>query len=385
MKTLFALVAVGILLFGCAALGGSSTSSNPPEGSPPSGQQEAPEQQPVPPPAQKTKTATPQQPETNEPETQPEPENISIKEQPPAEEQEPQGQQPPSAADLLSNPSLAGSPHPKVKEPNTPPCCNHPYYHKIYRAFSSDAVSWQKEGALIKDHASVPAILQKDDGSFIVYYVDGEYDTVDCIVSQDGKTFSPGDCTIYGFAGWKAYDPYVVKLENGYYRMFFYAPTMDLMGDSRIMSATSKDGISWLQDAGVRFSHPQIYDPPVINTGSGWWMFAGYNPASSPGSFPEPKIVSATSSDGITFAKEAVLDFGGNVPEIVKLDDGRYALYYCGMGGIAMSTSSEGVSWSSGTTALSSDPGKITCDPSIIKMKDGRWVMYYKVQEARMQ
>lgn len=377
MRTLLALIAVGILLFGCA-----SQQAQP-----------AQEQNP-PPPLQQQKPATPQQneqaeaePQTNEqqtplqPETQPPSQQNQTNES--AAEQPPQEKQPQySEEELLDNPQLAGSPHPKVKSTNIMGCCSHPYYHKVYRAFSSDGISWQKEGALIRDHASVPAIMQRDDGTFILYYVDGEYDTVDCMVSQDGSSFSAGNCAIYGFAGERAWDPYAVRLADGNYRLFYFTPNPELEGDNVIMSATSRDGISFVEDPGIRFSHPQIYDPAVMDTGSGWWMFAGYNPESAPGSFPEPKIVFAKSSDGLTFSRESVLDLGGNVPEIVKLDDGRYALYYCAMGGIAMATSSDGASWSSGATALSSDSGKITCDPSVIKMRDGRWVMYYKVQET---
>lgn len=104
----------------------------------------------------------------------------------------------PPASQSVFDPKSAGNPHHKIAA-SPPPCCNHPYWHKVYRAVSSDGLNFKEVGGMIKDKASVPAILQKGDGSFILYYVDGRYDTMDCSVSSDGINFSPGNCTIYGF------------------------------------------------------------------------------------------------------------------------------------------------------------------------------------------
>src|SRR3989344_668976 len=268
------------------------------------------------------------------------------------------------------DPASFGSPNPRIKQ-QIPQCCNHPYWHNVYRAFSDDGVSFQKEGTLLKEHASVPAILQKDDGSFILYYVDGEYDTTGCSVSQDGKTFTAGNCRIYGFTEEKAWDPYVIKINSSFYMMYFFAPKPS--GENRIMSAISKDGISWLQEPGIRFQYQGVLDPAVIRFDGQWRMYMGDNSQGS------PLIIVANSSDGLNFAKEYELDLGGNVPEIVKLDNGQYALYFC-KDGISYVTSSSGYVWSSAKQALSPEAQKIVCDPSIIKLQDGKWAMYYKTQ-----
>jgi len=363
----FALIAVSILLLGCTA--------QPPLPE----QQKTPWQEPVSPPVQEPKiTGQPPAPAAGqEPQETPLPavQPLTPEQQPPQPNQANA-----TAAPAEFNPALAGSPHPKVKQPSYPPCCSHPYYHEVYRAFSSDGVSWQKEGTLVKDKASVPAILQKDDGTFILYYVDGEYDTIDCSVSQDGKAFSPGNCTIYGFTEQKAWDPYVVNLGNGSYKMYYFTPPSDLFGESKnqIRSAISKDGIKWLQEDGVRFEYNGILDPVVIKMEDTWRMYAWYmGKGNEPGN---SVMVSATSQNGLDFAFEKEFNVGGGIPEVVKLDSGKYALYVCS-GGITMFTSADGLSWSGGKVVVSpAQSEKIVCDPTVIKMDSGRWAMYYKTQ-----
>jgi hypothetical protein len=277
------------------------------------------------------------------------------------------------------DPASHGSPHPKIASVPTSPCCNHPYYHKVYRAFSDDESTWVKEGKIIKEKASVPAIIQRDDGSYVLYYVDGTFDTMDCSVSKDGgKTFSNGDCTIYGFTESKAWDPFVTKLDNGYYRMFFVSPPADLInGKIKVMSALSLDGINWLQEDGARFDEVDVVDPTVAKIGSTWFMYAGYN---VPGE--SAQILIAKSLDGLTFKKDRVINLGGNVPDVIDALDGDAHLYYC-KNGISRSSSSDGVTWSDERSVLSPGQNQIMCDPSVIKTSKGNWVMYYKIQEVQ--
>jgi len=277
------------------------------------------------------------------------------------------------------DPAAYGSPHPKVVSDDIPSCCSHPYYHSIYRASSEDALEWQVEGVKIKDHASVPAIIQLDDDSYILYYVDGSYDTLDCQVSETGETFTDGNCTIYGFTEERAWDPYVVKLSDGYWRLYFVSPP-DGPGSTKIMSALSTDGISWLQEDGVRFQIDDlaIIDPAVKKMGDIWRMYTWYEGDGDGSSI----MVTATSSDGLTFTEEKQFDAGGGIPEVTQLDSGLWGLYVCA-NGISLSTSADGVNdWSSLSTMIAPGAGQIVCDPSIIKTNAGDWMMYYKIQEV---
>jgi len=263
------------------------------------------------------------------------------------------------------DPEKIGNPHPKIKQV-IPPCCSHPYWHSIYRAFSIDGITWQQEGELLKEHASVPAIVQRDDGIFILYYVDGETDTLECSISSDGKDFEQGNCIIYGFTEQKAWDPYVMKLENGIYRMFFFSPGI---GDNRILSAISKDGIKWQQEKGIRFQQAAVYDPAVIKIGTTWKMYLGQ-------AVERGNILVARSDDGENFELEKEFDFDGSVPEVTQLEKDNYALYFCNKG-IQVVTSSNGLEWKDRKTAVAQPASKIFCDPSVIKVDD-QFIMYYK-------
>ncbi len=278
------------------------------------------------------------------------------------------------------DPASVGSPHTRDSEKH-PDCCNHPYWHKVYKATSFNGTTWNRENVLIEEHASVPAILEKDDGSFILYYVNGDVDTMDCSVSQDGKDFTKGGCTIYGFTENKVWDPYIVKIENGFYRMYFYAPSKGLVREEqehKIMSAISKDGINWLQEEGPRFEYQGIIDPAVIKMGGVWRMYTWYpKDAGGPGN---SVMVSATSNDGLNFQFEKEFNVGGGIPEIVEYSRNRYRMYFCEQG-ISAVTSTDGLDWSRKQTVLPAGPGEIVCDPSVIK-SGGEWVMYYKVQEV---
>ncbi|MBI4713739.1 hypothetical protein HY771_00930 [Candidatus Uhrbacteria bacterium] len=276
------------------------------------------------------------------------------------------------------DPASHGSPHPKISSVPSTLCCNHPYYHKVYRALSNDETSWVKEGKLIKDRASVPAIIQLDDGSYVLYYVDGNYDTMDCSVSTDGETFTSGNCTIYGFTESKVWDPFVMKIDNGYYRMFFVSPPTDLInGQTKVMSALSKDGINWLQEDGVRFEEWPVVDPTVAKIGSTWYMYAGYSVSGG-----SAQIAIAKSTDGLTFKKDRIIDLGGNVPDVIEAVDGKMHLYFC-KNGISRVSSSDGLNWSDERSVISSGYSQIICDPSVIQTSKGDWALYYKVQEIQ--
>lgn len=65
---------------------------------------------------------------------------------------------------------------------------------------------------------------------------------------------------------------------------------------------------------------------------------------------------------------------GGNVPFVYQLEGGGYRLYFCGQGGILSAKSADGLNFTA-------EPGVRTpgCDPSLVKLDDGRYRMYYKL------
>jgi len=263
------------------------------------------------------------------------------------------------------------------KTVQTPPqCCNHPYYHSIWKATSNDGRAWTKENRLIIDHASVPHPTQLANGSIVVYYVNGSIDTFDCSITEDGINYKYGDCKLFNYTTQKAWDPYVIKLDNGKYRLFFFGPEqggpgqLPQMASNKIYSALSDDGINFYQESGIRFQHNEITDPAVIFVDGVWKMYLAKGPG----------VLIATSSDGYSFTKVGEYNTQGSVPDILKLDDGSLLLFIC-RNGISYMTPPE-ISGSTNTlgVAISVDQGYITCDPGIVRLANENYVMYYKKQ-----
>jgi predicted GH43/DUF377 family glycosyl hydrolase len=74
---------------------------------------------------------------------------------------------------------------------------------------------------------------------------------------------------------------------------------------------------------------------------------------------------------------------GASVPFILKLGDGRFRMYYCGMGGILSALSSDGLNFVKEpgiriNPGLSGSDELVVCDPTVVSLPDGKFRMYYK-------
>lgn len=103
---------------------------------------------------------------------------------------------------------------------------------------------------------------------------------------------------------------------------------------------------------------------------------SGFSTATTP---PSP----ATPSFTVTVESGIRLQ-DASVPSVIKLSDGRFRIYYCGPGGIVSALSSDGLSFTkeTGTRLVPIGPlgndESVVCDPSVIQLADGRFRMYYK-------
>ncbi len=190
-----------------------------------------------------------------------------------------------------------------------------------------------------------------------------------------------------------AYISDVVKISGGY-RMYYTGYDGSTL---RILSATSSDGVSWTKDSGVRlspggeFNVDAIASPDVIKLDSGSYRMYYMGVA---GGAPNHYILSATSSDGLTWTKESGyrLTTGGTYdsgqvhnPEVIKLDDGTYRMYYFGSESgssayrILSATSSDGLTWTkeSGVRIERDSTSDQVCYPDVIRLSDGSYRMYY--------
>ena len=151
--------------------------------------------------------------------------------------------------------------------------------------------------------------------------------------------------------------PFVHGLNDGKVRLYY-------CNSRGILSAVSKDGLTFAKEIGVRISpgtgfESVVCDPTIIDLPSGK-MRVYYKGADSQNPGPGQsihKIYSAISSDGLTFKKEGLRidsetsgDNGwASVPDAIILPDGRVRIYYVtasGMQhGIGSAVSSDGLNF----------------------------------------
>ena len=158
---------------------------------------------------------------------------------------------------------------------------------RLYRAESKDGVGWTKtsgagvNGSVLEPSSadgaflSAPDLLRSNDGTLVLYFNTSNGERVETARSSDeGRTWTRGgSVTIAGFArNRKAADPDVILLPGGGYRLFFGAG--EIGGPNpRILSATSSDGQNFTLDEGERLSGEagtlHRVDPDVVEIAPG--------------------------------------------------------------------------------------------------------------------
>ena len=183
--------------------------------------------------------------------------------------------------------------------------------------------------------------------------------------------------------------PYVMKLANGTFRMYYWT-------SQGIVSALSRDGMQFTQEPGIRIAPDQsdassteflVTDPTVADTGNGTvrMYYTGMNGTLDPAS-AQRNIFSAISSDGLQFTKEGVrIDSQQNennnwvaMPEAVRHSDGTVYLYYDSHnpnagGGIMVASSKDGLQFNAGVPLVQSTG--LLIDPSVLRMPNETYVM----------
>lgn len=143
--------------------------------------------------------------------------------------------------------------------------------------------------------------------------------------------------------------------------------------------ATTKDG--W-KEVGPAFAGTYA-DTSIVALADGTYrMYTGVQPEVAGNKL---EVFSATSKDGITWTKEA-----GNrktmatFPEVLKLDDGTYRMYFQNAGVIKSATSKDGLTFTdeAGTRIDITNDAGITLDnvaaPAVLKLNDGSYIMVYR-------
>jgi hypothetical protein len=243
-----------------------------------------------------------------------------------------------------------------------------PWNHRVMSASSSDGLTWVKDNKIIADQASVPDAIVDSDGNIRIYYVDWyNGHVISVALSHDGIDWIYKKVTIQGeVAGSQSavspVDPDIVLLPDGRYRLFY-------MYDGEIYSAISKYGINFVKENGVRFQGEPgetWMDPDVVKMGDVWRMFTWRIVGDT------CEVISAVSSDGLTFTKENVLTTVGNISCTIPVTGG-YRMYYV-ESGISSAFSSDGRNLVYEGVRLED-----AADPTVIRLPNGTCKMFYKI------
>ena len=248
-----------------------------------------------------------------------------------------------------------------------------PYKDKISYAIGTSLTDWTDSGKTLVEHASVPDVIYKD-GKLFVYFTDvsqdGVPEQIGLITSSDeGQTWSDKqNLTITNMGDKTPVDLAPMVLDDGRIRLYYFdiSKTMtEGVEKNTIYSAISNDGINFTQEEGARFTYNNIFDPDVIKVGDTWRLYVG----------SERTVLSATSTDGLTFTYEGIAFTDGSIPNVVYENN----LYYLFTDGISIATSVDGKTFSA--TSNSFDIGKLTADPGVAKITNGKYIMVYKTSD----
>jgi predicted GH43/DUF377 family glycosyl hydrolase len=203
--------------------------------------------------------------------------------------------------------------------------------------------------------------------------------------------------------------PDVIPLPDGRWRMYYEARVKDL--PTIVLSAISEDGLAWQREPGVRMADPKwsfgtprclyIESPDDAPDRLRYRLyFHHYSYPLQAGLDKQNHIISAVSDDGLQFeiepgvriAQESAERESSAVyaPEVVRLGDGSYRMYYSGwsekiQGGIFSATSSDGLNWKKDPGPLLELDRPLDCrmvsEPCVIKLDDGRCRMFYEAED----
>ncbi|NRA17506.1 MAG: hypothetical protein HRU04_18610 [Oceanospirillaceae bacterium] len=265
-----------------------------------------------------------------------------------------------------------------------------------------------------------PNVVRLPEGGFRMYYtghgpgrtIEASYGYILSAVSKDGLNWSkePGiRIDVHGpNATHRVLCPDVIPLPDGRWRMYFEASECDR--PTSILSAVSTDGLQWAPEEGVRIAHSEwsFGSPRCIHVGSSEKLeeleyrlyFHHYSFPMRTGLGAHNHIISAVSKDGLKFEIEPGIriaqesqereSYAVYAPEIIRLADSSYRMYYSGWsdkirGGIFSASSLDGLNFiKDAGPVLDLDrslDSRMLSEPCVINLNDGRCRMYYEAED----
>jgi predicted GH43/DUF377 family glycosyl hydrolase len=236
---------------------------------------------------------------------------------------------------------------------------------RIFRATSTDGVSWQRDGVPVLEPTSgdafdnykveTPNVLKRPDGTWAMYYSGNINDPselgfgIGLATSPDGETWTRVAATPVlapNSDELSLIGPSVLLEDDGSYLMLYASITP--LETIQIYRATSTDGVSWSREGAVlsmddidRVSPDDygVMGPELVKTDAGYEMV--YNPLLRDGeTAPAKAIFYARSPDGRTFTKHPTplhVTTSGDAFDATEVgaqawmrDGDRYRIWYLG-------------------------------------------------------
>lgn len=202
-------------------------------------------------------------------------------------------------------------------------------------------------------------------------------------LSTDGLSFSHKPITGLPRG---AHDPAVVILADRRMRMYFMGQRQPGQGPAgqNVLSAVSRDGITWSSEPGVRLADPAHAGVPeviVLPDGSYRMFYSAEDRRQAPYTF----VKSATSRDGLTFTvdqgQRTPAYFSG--PGIVEAQPGVWIMTVARVhpehphNQLFLASSQDTLTWTMASDPLLQRSDGNTFDPDLLVLGDGRLRLYY--------
>ena len=239
---------------------------------------------------------------------------------------------------------------------------------------STDGLVWT-DPIQLATAASVPEIVTLPDGSLLAMWVSfadkpsrfGEKLAVARLSNGSQTWQQQGNISIADSDNITLVDPDLVVLPDGRLRLYAYDIRTD-KATHTIMSAISTDnGKSFRMEPGIRFASEEMWDPNVVIMADGQYRMY-YNGGDA--------IKSAVSPDGVTFVADPEVRWSkGGIPGAI-IQDQTVWLYGCDKG-LARRASSDGLTFGASTQLkIKSPAGLFMCDPSVSINDQGWWMVF---------
>ncbi len=242
-----------------------------------------------------------------------------------------------------------------------------PWNHDLMVTRSADGLSFGDAGVFV-ERGGVPSVIRDRGGRIVAVFQwfpfdDPEaFDRVAVVFSDDdGATWSePEPVRVAGLPeGYiRPFDPAIVQLDDGRYRLYFTSRDGPANGQPAIYSAISSDAVAYTFEEGARFAPVEgTVDAAVVRFGGAWHLYSHTMQANTGRGYH------AISADGLVFERAADVMAGTGrqwIGNAVAL--GSVLRYYgSGADGIWSATSPGGSSWTveAGTRLRGGDPSAV--------------------------